>query len=185
MHIPGKTVIAVPVITVALVLAGVGLVGAPGALAATPTAPSAPAGLTATPGNTTAALSWTAPANGGSVITGYNVYEGTTSGGENYSAAVNGSTLLTGTTDSVTGLTNATTYYFTVEAVNAIGSSVASSEVFAIPAATVPGPPRSLTATAADASAVVTWLAPTDPGGSNITGYKVTAADSTLASRGG
>jgi titin len=185
MHIPGKRVIAVPAITVALVLAGVGLVGAPGALAATPTAPSAPAGLTVTPGNTTAALSWTAPSNGGSAITGYNVYEATTSGGENYSAAVNGSTLLTGTTDSVTGLTNATTYYFTVEAVNAIGSSVASSEVFAIPAATVPGPPRNLTATAADLSAVVTWLAPTDPGGSNITGYTVTAADSTLASRGG
>jgi predicted RNA-binding protein with TRAM domain len=185
MHISGKRVIAVPAITVALVLAGVGLVGAPGAFAAPPTAPSAPAGLTATPGNTTAVLSWTAPANGGSAITGYNVYEGTTSGGENYSAAVNGSTLLTGTTDSVTGLTNATTYYFTVEAVNAIGSSVASSEVFAIPAATVPGPPRNLTATPADVSAVVTWLAPTDPGGSSITSYKVTAADSTLASRGG
>jgi predicted RNA-binding protein with TRAM domain len=185
MHILGKRVIAVPAITVALVLAGVGLVGAPGAFAVTPTAPSAPAGLTATPGNTTAALSWTVPANGGSAITGYNVYEGTTSGGENYSAAVNGSTLLTGTTYSVTGLTNATTYYFTVEAVNAIGSSVASSEVFAIPAATVPGPPRNLTATPADVSAVVTWLAPTDPGGSNITSYKVTAADSTLASRGG
>jgi phosphodiesterase/alkaline phosphatase D-like protein len=124
-----------------------GLVGvAPAALAATPTAPSAPTGLSATPGNTTVALTWTAPTdNGGSVITGYNVYEGTSVGGENYSTAVNGSTLIATTTYSVTGLTNATKYYFTVKAVNAIGSSAPSNEAWATPAATVPGPPLART----------------------------------------
>jgi titin len=164
-----------------------GLVGvAPAALAATPTAPSAPTGLSATPGNTTVALTWTAPTdNGGSVITGYNVYEGTSVGGENYSTAVNGSTLIATTTYSVTGLTNATKYYFTVKAVNAIGSSAPSNEAWATPAATVPGPPRSVVATGANLSATVTWVAPTSPGGANITVYTVTAADSTVSTRGG
>ena len=53
-------------------------VTAPGAPPAS--APGAPTGLTATAGDTTVTLTWTAPSsNGGSVITGYNVYEGTTS----------------------------------------------------------------------------------------------------------
>ena len=57
-----------------------------------------------------------------------NLYEGTSVGGEHYSTAVNGSTLINTTTYSVTGLTNATTYYFTLKAVNAIGSSAPSNE---------------------------------------------------------
>jgi predicted RNA-binding protein with TRAM domain len=159
---------------------------APVANAAVATIPGAPTSLSATPGNTTVSLSWTAPvSNGGSAVTGYNVYEGTSSGGENYSSPVNGGTLVTSTTMAVTGLTNATTYYFTVKAVNAIGSSAASNEAWAIPAATVPGAPTHVVATAGDVSATVTWSAPSDPGGSNITSYTVTAADSTLASRGG
>jgi hypothetical protein len=130
-------------------------------------------------------LSWTAPSsNGGSAITGYNVYEGTTPGGENYAAPVNGGTLVVPTTYTVTGLTNATTYYFTVKAVNTVGSSAASNEAWAIPAATVPGAPTGAHATAADVSATVTWTAPADPGGSNITSYTVTAVDATVASRG-
>ena len=51
--------------------------------AATPqaaaTAPGPPQGLTATGGNASARLAWTAPiSNGGAAITGYNVYRGTT-----------------------------------------------------------------------------------------------------------
>lgn len=164
-----------------------GLVGiAPVALAATNTAPSAPTGLSATPGDTSVALSWTTPSNnGGSAITGYNVYEGTSAGAEDYSTAVNGSTLITTTTYTVTALNNASKYYFTVEAVNAIGPSSPSDEAWATPAATVPGAPRSVVATVADASATVTWSAPTSPGGANITLYTVTAADSTSSAKGG
>jgi len=99
------------------------------------------------PGDTTVVLAWTAPkTNGGSAITGYNVYEGTSAGGENYSSPVNGGTLITTTTTTVTGLTNATAYYFTVKATNAVGSSGASNEAWAIPAATVPGAPTHVVA---------------------------------------
>jgi len=97
---------------------------------------------------------------------------------------VNGKTLLTCTAAVVTGLVNAKTYYFTVKAVNLIGSSPTSIEVFAIPAAPVRAAPTHVAATVSNASSAVTWEAPSSAGGSNITSYRVTAADSTLASRG-
>jgi titin len=174
----------IALVSVVALLTGSAL-GASASLAATATAPLAPAGLVATPGNATIALSWTAPADGGSPITGYNLYQGTSSGGENYSTPVNGKTLITATTATVTGLANAKTYYYTVKAVNAVGPSPASNEAWAVPAATVPGPPKNVAAAAGYESATVTWAAPTSQGGSNITRYTVATADLTLASRGG
>jgi hypothetical protein len=151
----------------------------------TVTAPLAPTGLVATPGNTTVSLSWVAPASGGSAIMGYNVYKGTNSGGENYAAPTNGSTLITTTNATVTGLVNDTEYYFTVKAVNSISASVASSEVWAIPAGIVPSAPRTVGAARGYESATVSWVAPSSLGGSAIMRYNVTAADSTASSRGG
>jgi predicted RNA-binding protein with TRAM domain/YHS domain-containing protein len=148
------------------------------------TTPLAPPGLVATPGNTTVALSWTAPSNGGAAITGYNVYESTSPGGEIYATPVN-SALIASTATTVTVLTFGRTYYFTVKAVNAIGSSAASSEVFAITGGTVPGTPTAVTATPGFTLATVTWTAPSDLGGSAISRYTVTAADSTAPARGG
>jgi len=57
-----------------------------------PTVPAAPQLVSATtqPGGTL--VSWLEPDNGGSPITGYNVYRGTTSGGETFLAHVNGET---------------------------------------------------------------------------------------------
>ncbi len=179
-----KQRLLIALISIVAVLGGSAF-GAPAALGATATVPAAPAGLTATPGNATVVLAWSAPADGGSPITGYNLYEGTSSGGENYAAPVNGKTLITATSTTVTGLTNSKAYYFTVKAVNAVGSSGPSNEAWTIPAATVPGPPRNVSAAAAYESATVTWTAPASQGGANITAYKVAAADLTLASRGG
>ena len=93
--------------------------------AATATAPAAPV-LSATAGTAVVSLSWTTPADGGSAITGYNLYRGTVSGGEALLVAgVAGPTY--NDTTAVTG----TTYYYVVTAVNAVGESVWSNEVLA------------------------------------------------------
>ena len=86
---------------------------------ANPTAPAAPSGVTATAGNATATVSWTAPANGGSPITGYTItpYIGTTA---QTPTTVTGNPPATSTT--ITGLTNGTAYTFTVTATNAVGT---------------------------------------------------------------
>src|SRR6185369_8893165 len=81
--------------------------------------PSAPTGLTATPGNAQVALSWTASSG----ATSYNVKRSTVSG-SGY-ATVNSPT---GTSYTNTGLTNGTTYYYVVSAVNASGESANSSQ---------------------------------------------------------
>jgi len=90
------------------------------------TVPGAPTGLTATPGNSRVTLSWAAPPSGGAAISNYLIFDGTRPGGENR-APVNGS-LVTATSYTVTGLTNGTTYYFRVIAVNAAGKGPLSAE---------------------------------------------------------
>ncbi len=175
---------AIAALGVTALLVGSALV-APAAYSATVTVPSAPAGLTAIPGSATVVLKWTAPANGGSVITGYNLYQGSKSGHENYAAPVNGAIVITGVTTTVTGLTSGRTYYFTVKAVNAVGSSAASNEAWAIPGATVASAPQNVAATAGFESATVTWSAPSSPGGSAVSSYRAIAADSTVSGRGG
>jgi fibronectin type 3 domain-containing protein len=95
----------------------------------TGTAPTAPAGPVATAGNATVALTWT-PSTG---ATSYSIYRGTTSGGEG--ATPVGTSTSNSFTD--TGLTNGTTYYYTITASNAAGTSGHSSEVHATPAAAV------------------------------------------------
>ena len=85
------------------------------------TAPSAPTGLTAgTTTSTTVPLSWTASTDN-VAVTGYDVYRGTTLVGSS-----------TTTSYTVTGLTAATAYSFTVKAKDAAGNvSSASSSVSA------------------------------------------------------
>jgi hypothetical protein len=87
-----------------------------------PTVPAAPTAVTATAGNGTATVSWTAPADGGSAITGYQVtpYLGTAA---QTPVAVTGAA----TSTTVSGLTNGTAYTFTVTATNAIGSGPPSA----------------------------------------------------------
>ncbi|MFL5241324.1 MAG: fibronectin type III domain-containing protein [Gemmataceae bacterium] len=94
-----------------------------------------PGSVTATAGNGLVNLSWTAPTGAVS----YNVYRGTTAGGEAATAIKTG---LTATSYSDAGLTNGTTYYYVVTAVNANtantpvipSESAKSSEASATPA---------------------------------------------------
>src|SRR4029079_6079679 len=105
---------------------------------ATPTAPAtAPATptLSATAGNGSVSLSWNAPADGGSAITGYKLYRGTSSGGE-----ILWANLGTATSWTDTGASNGTTYYYQLSAVNSVGEGSRSSERSATPTAPATAP---------------------------------------------
>jgi fibronectin type 3 domain-containing protein len=130
---------------------------------ATPCAPpAAPAVLSATPGNAQVSLSWTASSG----ATSYNLKRSTTSGGP-YATVAPGVTT-TSYTDA--GLTNGTTYYYVVSAVNSCGEGSNSTQVSATPAVTVPATPTGLTATAGPGAKKITlsWT-----GSSGATSYKV------------
>jgi len=92
------------------------------------TAPAAPMGLQATAGSAQVSLSWTASAS----ATSYHVKRSTTNGGPYAQVAAP-----TTTSDTDTGLTNGTTYYYVVSAVNSAGESANSSQVSATPTAAV------------------------------------------------
>jgi fibronectin type 3 domain-containing protein len=131
----------------------------------TPTLPAAPTNLAATAGDTTASLTWTAVSGAAS----YNVYRATTAGGEGTTPYKTG---VTTASFQDTGLTDGTTYYYKVAAVNTVGTSALSSEASATPkTATVspPAAPTGLTATAGDTTVSLSWTAPTG----TVTGYNI------------
>jgi YHS domain-containing protein len=132
------------------------------------TTPGAPTGLTAKPGNTQVTLSWTAPASdGGSPVSGYNVFEGTTADLSRSAPVTN----VTGTTVTLPALINGTTYFFEVAAVNTAGQGPLSTEMRAVPV-TVPGAPTGLTAKPGNSRVTLSWAGPTS-GGAAISGYLI------------
>ena len=154
------------------------------------TRPGPPTALTATPGNAQVSLSWTAPASdGGSLVTGYHVYQGTTQ--DFADSTIAGSP--TGTSTTVTRLTDGTTYYFWVAADYGdpddpdVGPPSTDASATPVSVATRPGPPTALTATPGNAQVSLSWTAPASDGGSLVTGYHVYQgttqdfADSTIA----
>lgn len=120
-----------------------------------PPVPAAPTGVSAVAGDTQAQISW----NAVSGATSYNVYYSTASGvtaasGTPVANAVSGGT--------ISGLTNGTTYYFIVTAMNAGGESSASTEVSATPnppPPSAPNAPLGVTASGGDTQVQVSWAA--------------------------
>jgi len=86
-----------------------------------------PTNLNAGAGNGQIGLTWAASSN----ATSYNVYRGTSTGAESATPIATG---VGSPTYTDTGLTNGTTYYYTVKAVTAAATSAASSEASATPA---------------------------------------------------
>jgi hypothetical protein len=94
-----------------------------------PTPPAAPTGLTATAGDSSVALSWSASAT----ATNYYVKLSLTSGSGYAIVATNASLAFTNT-----GLSNGTLYYFVVSGVNAAGGGANSTEASARPTSFAP-----------------------------------------------
>ena len=135
-------------------------------------APGAPSGVTATAGQSSATVSWTAPSGGGPVAS-YTItpYVGATA---QTPKTITGSPPATSTT--VGGLTAGQAYTFTVKAANQSGSSAASQPSAPVTptSASAPGVPTAVSAQADAQAAIVRWTAPADEGGSAITGYTIT-----------
>ncbi len=142
--------------------------------------PYAPTGLTAKSGeNGKVSLSWTAPTfTGGLAITGYVLQRSTD--GNNFTTVASP----TATSYSDTNVTNGTTYYFRVAAVNSKGTGTYSSSLSAKPY-TVSGVPKSVSAkTTSNASVALSWEAPESNGGDAISSYLVKAySDSSLTTQ--
>ncbi len=138
--------------------------------------PDAPAGLTATAsGSTQIHLSWTAPSNdGGAAISGYRIVM-STDAGANWSDLV-ANTESSATTYTHTGLPEGATRHYRVYAINSIGESNPSNVANATTGAAItrPGAPAELTAAASGRTQIhLSWTAPTNNGGTAITGYRI------------
>ncbi len=140
------------------------------------TVPDAPTGLNAkASGRTQINLSWTAPDDGGSEITGYRI-EVSANTGTSWDDLVT-NTKSTATYYNHTELVPSTTRYYRVSAINSVGTGPASNIAHATtdaPAPTTPTAPRELKAVASGSSQIkLSWTAPSDDGGAALTGYRI------------
>lgn len=147
--------------------------------------PSAPPNVVATAGNTTSKVTWGAAQGNGDSVAYYTakLYE------KNVTEPVDTelwAAALLPYEYTATGLTNGTTYYWTVSAWNSRGDGPVSTSAEVVPA-TVPGPPRDVTANeqtrpayvldpanpAPDAAVTVGWDTPASNGGAAVTEYVI------------
>lgn len=152
-------------------------VSAAGAGAASNAGSGKPVGYPGVPGNITATgatgsivVAWTAADANGGVIQSYTATA--------FNAAAGGSTVQTCTTSAntctISGLSNNTTYYISVQTLTTGGLySERSDPRVAVAPGTVPGAPTTVSATAGNTSASLSWNAPGSAGTSSVSGYQV------------
>ena len=126
--------------------------------------PHSPSNLKATVGDRSLILTWQAPANNGGNDIEY--YEYSIDSGEWTSTGS------ADTTYTLTGLTNGTSYTVQVRSFNSFFSSDYPPSVTAAPAA-VPDAPTNLNAISGNGKLNLSWTAPTNDGGSAVTGYQI------------
>jgi hypothetical protein len=135
-------------------------------------APGAPTAVSASGGDTSAVVTWSAPvSDGGSAVTGYWVRVADAATDVQVGAlrpAAAGATSL-----GVTGLVNGIAVRFQVQAGNGVGRGGFSGLSNSVSPATIPGVPVIGTPTRGNASALVRWAPSTSSGGSVMTGYSV------------
>ena len=137
--------------------------GASGEASATPqaSAVATPGDLTLTPGNAQVVASWTAITG----ASGYTLYHSQSPITDINAATGVTAVEVTGTSHTVTGLTNGTTYYFVVVSKYTGGPSAASSQESATPQVSAP---TGLGFTPGNRQVTVNWRAVTNANGYNL-----------------
>ena len=143
--------------------------------------PGAPQDVTVELFNGHTLISWNPPSSAGtSPVTLYTVTAAPGGATCSINVAVPESDFCT-----IDSLPTGISHTFTVKATNLTGAGAASTPSAPFLVATAPGAPTAVSATSSNASASVSFTAPSSDGGSTITGYSVTATDTTSAGRGG
>lgn len=152
--------------------AGTGEASASSAAATPRGVPGQPAAPSATAGDTESVITWAAPSDGGSAITGYSVQRSLFGGPYTSQPGCTSASSSTAVTCTATGLVNGTSVRFRIAASNAAGQGPWSDASPSVTPYGVPGTPDQPEAVAGVDSTVVTWGAPSS-NGSAITGYTV------------
>ena len=143
-----------------------------------PNVPTAPSAVTAVAGNGQATITFSAPNNnGGAEINGYTVV----SSPGNYSSTGLKSPIV------ITGLSNGTSYTFTVTATNSAGiGSVSSSSNPVTPGVNIAAPdaPTNITVVGGNSQATITFTPPVNSGSAPITSYIITSNPGNLTATG-
>ena len=141
-------------------------------------APNPPTNLTATPvSNNQINLSWAAPVNSTlDQVNGYKIEISSHCSGSFGVLVAN--TTTTSTTYSNTGLVEGICYAYKVSAINPVDIGNPSNTAYAT-TWTDPNSPTSLTANAISSSQInLSWITPTNTGGTPVTGYMIQKRDS-------
>ena len=149
--------------------------------------PDAPS-VTATPGDGSVTLNWSAPPSNGSSITGYTVAvkNGNHFIGQTVSSSTFSYTYSSSIYDDISNtyiqFTNGTPRTFAVTAINSIGNGFQTLVQTTVGGTTAPDAPTSVQTTSTTQQITVSWTAPTSNGGTAITGYNIYSSADDYAS---